>query len=876
MDNNYQGESFLNRLYKDLHMSDEVMHTALPSDTKDEKVSKYLSRLEKIEELAKNSKYNGLELLKELYYKKYVIKPENVPESYFELQKKIALERGFGHVDISNYEKKQMIDTIINDQKKSLDTWLDYLMSDDVIYPEWFKYYAFQGMIKLGSYDKEKSSFNKRTDSTTNVFIDLNREALALVYDNLCNSLEGNKVDDQLLQKLLDSGSFSKLYSYLLNKLESANKDLNSNDGIWIKYNKGSDPLELVKSLEGKGTGWCTAGVETARSQLRGGDFYIYYTKDSNNEYKQPRIAIRMQGSSIGEIRGIASNQNLEPEMEEVVDIKLQEFPDKDKYKKKVSDMKLLTEIYNNYKNSDLTIEELRFLYEVDSKIEGFGYQEDPRINEILAERNFKKDLSKVFDCSQDEISNNKYDVLEGKKIVCFYDNLDLRNLKNADGLKLPTYVKGYLNLSGLTSIKSLIFPNKINGYLSLNNLESAEELKLPNSIGESLDLCSLKNVSCLVLPDYIGGSLLLWNITNADGLKLPTTIGGSLELSSLTSIENLIFPSNIGADLDLSQLKTVKNLTLPDNVGNDLYLRCLESAEELKLPTTVGGDLDLSYLDNIDGLTLPITVGGNLNLSYLEKADNLILPTTVGGELDLGNLRSIESVKLPIGVGSLNLHSLVNSKGLILPSTITGSLVLSSLRDAEDLILPSTMTGSLDLSALINVKGLKLPDNIGGNLDLSALNSAKGLKFPDNIGGSLDLSSLNDAEGLILPNSVNGDLSLVCLSNIKNLKLPSIITGSLDLSSLETAEDLYLPERISWMLHLGDLINTDGLIVPVDFKYGSVISDYISIDDLKEKSLEINKKESKQKGFSKVGILILLNIIVSIGLIFLGVWFSL
>ena len=75
----YQGESFLNRLYKDLHISDEVMHTASSSDTKDEKVKKYLERLEKVEELAKNSKYNGIELLKEMYYKKYVIKPENVP-----------------------------------------------------------------------------------------------------------------------------------------------------------------------------------------------------------------------------------------------------------------------------------------------------------------------------------------------------------------------------------------------------------------------------------------------------------------------------------------------------------------------------------------------------------------------------------------------------------------------------------------------------------------------------------------------------------------------------------------------------------------------------------------------------------------------------
>ena len=77
--NNYSGEKFLNRLYSDLHMNDEVMHTASKSDNKDEKVKKYLNRLEKVENLALSSKHNGLELLKQLYYNKYVIKEEELP-----------------------------------------------------------------------------------------------------------------------------------------------------------------------------------------------------------------------------------------------------------------------------------------------------------------------------------------------------------------------------------------------------------------------------------------------------------------------------------------------------------------------------------------------------------------------------------------------------------------------------------------------------------------------------------------------------------------------------------------------------------------------------------------------------------------------------
>ena len=58
---------------------------------------------------------------------------------------------------------------------------------------------------------------------------------------------------------------------------------------------QGSDHMKLVKSLEGKDTGWCTAGASTAKTQLEGGDFYLYYSYDSEGNPTIPRIAIRME-----------------------------------------------------------------------------------------------------------------------------------------------------------------------------------------------------------------------------------------------------------------------------------------------------------------------------------------------------------------------------------------------------------------------------------------------------------------------------------------------------------------------------------------------------------------------------------------------------
>lgn len=57
-----------------------------------------------------------------------------------------------------------------------------------------------------------------------------------------------------------------------------------------------------------------------------------------------------MEDDQIAEIRGISKDQNIEANMEKVVDKKLEEFPDRDEYKKKVKDMEMLTYIYTKYK----------------------------------------------------------------------------------------------------------------------------------------------------------------------------------------------------------------------------------------------------------------------------------------------------------------------------------------------------------------------------------------------------------------------------------------------------------------------------------------------------------------------------------------------
>ncbi len=762
---NYQGEKFLDKVYKDLHLSEIVMHTANKSDDKYQKIEKYMQRLEDVTKKA--CEHDKINLIKKYYYKKYVIKEQNVPESYFKKQEKIALDRGYGHVKYDEKTKKQEIEHIINEQKKSLDMWLDYLFSKDTdMYPTWFKYYVFQGMLKLGYFDKEKNRYTKRTESTVKPFIELNREALSIIYSELIKVLNKENIVDKKLNELINNGSFSKLYSYAVLKLDSVKDDgFKSNDGIWKKYNKGSNPEILFNDINGKGTGWCTAGgIETARAHINGGDFHVYYTKDREGNYTKPRIAIRMKDNQIAEIRGISENQNIEANMEKVVDKKLEEFPDRDKYKKKVKDMEMLTYIYTKHENEgELTKTDLRFLYEIDDKITGFGYARDPRIEELLQERNVRKDLTLVLDCKEKNISLTEEEALSGN-IIYHYGSLWLNNLTNAEGLKFPDKIGGDLYLRSLTSAKGLELPDEIEGDLNLSSLISAEGLKLPDKIGGYLDLNYLTSVEGLKLPNEIGGYLDLSNLTSAKGLELPDEIEGDLNLSSLTSAEGLKLPDEIRDDLYLSGLTSAEGLKLPDKVGGVLYLNSLTNAEGLKLPNEIGGSLWLEGLTSAKGLKLPDEIRDSLYLSGLTSAKGLELPDEIEGDLNLSSLTSAEGLKLPDKIGyDLYLSSLTNAESLELPNKIRGNLDLRSLTSAEGLKLPDEIEGTLYLTNLTNAEGLKLPDKIGGTLYLTNLTNAEGLKLPTEMGGNIYLTSVESLEGLGLSSSL---ISKIVLSD--------------------------------------------------------------------------------------------------------------
>ena len=625
------GEEFLNSLYNNMHMEDAIMHTAKKSDSPTEKIGKYLERLERVHDIAKDSPHK-MEVLKQFYYDKYVIK--ELPESYINLQKRIARERGYGDINVTDEMKEEMLLSVQKEQEKSLDMWIDYLTSDDAMYPMWFKHYAFRGMLKLNKFDKEKWELGKRSKTTTDAFIELNREALARVYDTLAKEIGTNEEISEEASKALENGeSFKKLYEYYLTNTGYVNRG-NDTDGIWVKYDQGSDYKPLWESLQGKNTGWCTAGEEKAKDQLSNGDFYVYYTKDNEGGYKEPRIAIRMDGKDkIGEVRGVGEHQNLEGCMTPIAEEKLNEFPDKDKYLKKVNDMRLLTEIDKKVNEAkELTKEELSFLYEVDSKIEGFGYSKDPRINEIKDRRNNKKDLAFVFSCKEENIGTKLSD-FESNDIICFYGDLKFTGANLTDNFRNLQYIIGDAYFNNLISARGLEKLQNIGGdgnFRSLTNSEGLENLQNIDGDAVFLILTSAKGLENL---QNISKNAYFNSLTSAKGLNNLQNIGGNGNFKSLTSAEGLENLQNIDGDAEFYNLISAEGLGNLQSIGGSAGFYKLISAEGLERLQTIGIYAYFDSLTNAEGLKSLHSIGWFFvcdNLTSIKGLENL---ETINGE---------------------------------------------------------------------------------------------------------------------------------------------------------------------------------------------------------------------------------------------------
>lgn len=437
MGNINPGAEFLQRKYK-LNTDPGVVATAkrenIPEHNYPVRIQSYLDRLSHGVEVDKHG------VLKYKLYDKTIIKPEEVPESYFQSIIQRHQDEGRSIESIPEEIKKDLTDTLIKDQRESLDIWIDYLSSSDAKYPDWFKYYVLRNVLVMGRYDKEKKKFLERskTGKSVSQFPELIRDALSFVCDAVVAKQMGTSANLKYgygikpeekaeFEELLKAGdpNFSRLYAWAIDKITPISEELLQQvRGKWVKYPQGSSAKKVVDALARYGTGWCIRGEGTAEKYLEASDLEIYFSLDQSGKPVVPRIVIVTRDGKIDEVRGVAQQEHWDPYITDVVEKKLAELPDGRKFKKRVEDMQKMTAIHHRsffvdkktgvkiYLNPNLTNEELMFLYEIRGKIDGFGYSiPDPRIKEILSKRNSENDMPIVFSCDPEQIAHDASEI---------------------------------------------------------------------------------------------------------------------------------------------------------------------------------------------------------------------------------------------------------------------------------------------------------------------------------------------------------------------------------------------------------------------------------------------------------------------------------
>lgn len=486
-------------------------------------------------------------------------------------------------------------------------------------------------------------------------YIDLNREVLAQVYNTLSHQMGKNELTEIEEQALENGESFKKLYSYYLRNAYNLEENSEETSGVWIRYDMGSDYHPLWKSLQGKNTGWCTAGEEVAKSQLENGDFYIYYTKDKNDEYNNPRIAIRMNGKEeIGEVRGISKDQNLEANMEKILEEKLNDFEDKDKYLQKVKDMNMLTILEKKQKeNMEFTNAELRFLYEIEYNIEDFGWEKDPRIEEIKKLRNNKKDIATIYNIDEEKIAI-KVDDIKDETLVfygdliwdsktvptCFsnlqfiFGNADFRKLTSALNLDSLKGIAGDCYFNDLSNSEGLDSLGEIRGNANFSSLTETLNLTSLEYVGEDLDLSNLKDSKGLDSLIYIGGIAYFPNLTSAQDLSSLKYIEGAAWFPSLVSTNGLESLEYIGDAAHFEHITDAAGLLSLEEINGDAWFYRLSSATGLNSLKSIGRNAYFSNLNYASDLESLECIDGHALFDNLKTTDGLNSLKKISGKV--------------------------------------------------------------------------------------------------------------------------------------------------------------------------------------------------------------------------------------------------
>ena len=757
------GEQFLTEKYPKLRDEPPIAREQKRRERALERVSKkpadkiadWLKIIEKTH-IGQRDNPEAMDRIRAFYHRKHVITPEEIPESYWNSQRQKIIDEGrAGDYDTDENgkiiieDKEEQVNKIIEDQKKSLNDWFDYLVSQDANYPMWAKYWIFTSVTQMGTLEKttlcatcektllgdksfcntcgkdiaqpedtrEHFRYGSRTKGTVAKFPERNSEALGIVTDivekkyskeyqevekelrelkkelktlqkqqrNTTTAQEPNTLTEQVTRKkeaintlknrrqkiVLNlhnqdeekqkeqfqkvsqmNEDFGKLYAWRLEELQASRQEsFHITDGEWKQYKKGSDPLTLVNDITGYNTGWCVAGESTAASYLSKGDFWIYSSCNSAGKPEFPRVGLSTKygegeenDQKITEIHGVAADQNLDPHISntDIISkhLKSKEFSNGDTFETQVRHMKQLTEIAKKQEAGTFNAEDpnfekdIRFLYETDEHIKGFGYDDDPRIAEIREHRDKKEDFAHIYNVSVDEVATKPEEVGYETKVYIGNETYvvdkhttkeEIDRLSNIPGLRadlteIDQSIKDTI-IQWKGTIKdggAVVSYNKLQSVAGSFEAENVEILSVPmlESVRNNIYARSAKMFNAPMLKSVGAGlNARSAKMFNAPRLK---SVDGYLCAKRTETFDAPMLES-VGRELNAESAETF-NAPVLKSLRWSLYAQSAETFDAPKLER-VGGDLIIRKVKSLKGLDLKnIQIGGTLYINNIPE----------------------------------------------------------------------------------------------------------------------------------------------------------------------------------------------------------------------------------------------------------------
>lgn len=553
-----------------LHQSEAVLRAAGEAPRAAERLATWLSTITFDESLRR-----------ELFSR--VMTEEDVPASH--VRARVRREREFGHGDLTGESlvRWQIAHQVVVEQTASFQSWWDYLNALEGR-PAWLRYWAITNVLGLMPFNMDRGEFAVRRARQTAPFPELDRRALARTLDVVWRTLNLTpSLGPVERRRALATLSFRKLYGEQIRLGWPAK--LARVGGAWRTFAGESDAEALMTTLRERGSGWCLTTPELARRYLRDGELHIYFSDDERGRPTQPRLAIHLERDQIAEVRGIAANQNIDADIAatSILTDRLNALgPIGDRYRIRARHMARLTEIE---RRGGTEPADLRFLYELDEPIEGFGSERDPRIDELRRGRDVRRDLALALGVPAEQISLDGEDPFR-PGIRAHFGDIDLAFKDRRR--PLPEYLLGSLTLPKDAAFLEFRLPRVITGALYANFVRHVGGVRMPERADAGVSMINLRSLAHVRMPRVAFGNVHLDNLRRARHVDFGSAMEGWIFLYALEDADDVVFPDTVG-HLIMNRLPRATGVILPRHVAHDLNLDGLQTDDGLRLPDWVG-----------------------------------------------------------------------------------------------------------------------------------------------------------------------------------------------------------------------------------------------------------------------------------------------